>query len=291
MKKIDVHCHTTNRPLKSTANEDASLDAIVRQMNHHEIVRTVVLATYFPHKGTGISNYRLLHWIQHRPEFVLFGSLDFEHFFYQGFNELEEMAEEHTIRGIKLYSAYQKIDFHSASFKKVLNLASRKKLPVMFHGGVSYMLWKKLGNQGVLDLAKSPSSRRQEDYKTPEEIEVVAQQFPEVSFIVSHLCKPFFKEMMGVLKRNKNIFTDASGILDSHLDRAYREQGVNQVRQFFAECGTEQMLFGTDFPVQTHEDSIYFFEESLHGYSETERKRVYFDNANHLIFQGKLSNV
>jgi hypothetical protein len=93
MKKIDVHCHTTNRILTDAANSDASLEAIAIQMKEYGIIHTILLATYFPQRGTGISNYRLRHWIKGKPEFSMFGSLDFAHFFYQGYNELEEMAD------------------------------------------------------------------------------------------------------------------------------------------------------------------------------------------------------
>ena len=83
------------------SEESATLDAIAAKMKEHGIEKTVVLATYFPHKTSGISNYRLLHWISKRDEFMMFGSLDFEHYFYQGVNELNELAEERLIRGEK----------------------------------------------------------------------------------------------------------------------------------------------------------------------------------------------
>ncbi len=293
MKKIDVHCHTTNRILKDAANSDASLEAIAAQMKEYDIIQTVLLATYFPQRGTGISNYRLHHWIEGRSEFSMFGSLDFAHFFYQGYNELEEVADEGLIRGIKLYTAYQPIDFNSDRFKQIAALASEKRLPLMFHGGVSYILWKELGIQGVLALATSANpplpQAAKEPYKTPLEFERVAQTFPAVNIIVSHLCKPFFEEMIAVLKRNDNIFTDMSGILDSKSDSDYRAACVEQVRKFVGECGPGKIMFGTDFPVQTHADSVDFVEKAMKDYAVKDKQAVYFDNANRIIFNGLLS--
>ena len=288
MKKIDIHCHTTNRILKDSANPDARLDAIIAYMKEYDVLQTVVLATYFPHKGTGISNYRLHHWIKDRPEFAMFGSLDFGCYFYQGFNELEEMASEGLIRGIKLYTAYQGIDFDSDRFKKVATLASESRLPLMFHGGVSYTLWKQMGTKDVLALVSLPD-RANEDYKTPEAFEMVAKEFPRVNIIVSHLCKPFFEEMIEVLNRNENVFTDVSGILDSKRDSDYKTACIEQVNRFIGECGPEKIMFGTDFPVQSYEDSVYFVEEAMKNYSAKDRQKVYFDNANRIIFAGSLS--
>lgn len=294
MYKIDIHCHTTNRPLPNCVSPDASLDAIAAHMSQYTIVRTVLLATYFPRQGTGISNYRLFHWIQRRPEFAMFGSLDFEHFFLQGLNELEELATQGHIKGIKIYTAYQQIDFRSDAFQRVAQLAHNTALPLMFHGGVSYDVWKALGGmQNVLALADIPPDKlppaAREGYKRPHDFEWLARAFPMVNIIVSHLCKPFFTEMIAVLKRNTNLFTDMSGIFDSRLDAAHRAQAVAQVRRFVVECGPEKLLFGTDFPVQTHADSVYFVEEAMQDFAAYDREQVYFENACRIIFRGQLA--
>jgi predicted TIM-barrel fold metal-dependent hydrolase len=265
-------------------------------MQQHDIVQTVLLATYFPRQGTGISNYRLRYWLQARPEFTMFGSLDFEHFFYQGLNELEELATQGSIKGIKIYTAYQQIDLHGADFRRVAQLASDTGLPLMFHGGVSYNTWQALGGmQHVLALADVPPDDMppiaRDDHKRPRDFEAVAQAFPKVNVIVSHLCKPFFTEMIAVLQRNANLFTDMSGILDSKLDAANRDQCVAQVRRFATECGPEKLLFGTDFPVQTHADSVYVVEAALKDFSTHARKQVYFANANRIIFGSRLHQM
>jgi predicted TIM-barrel fold metal-dependent hydrolase len=220
----------------------------------------------------------------------MFGSLDFEHFFYQGYNELEEMSAEGLIKGIKIYPSYQNIDFTSGKFKQVARLAGRHNLPLMFHGGVSYTLWKELGTQAILALTASPSLTTVEPYKTPEDFEALAQAFPEVTLIISHLCKPFFYEMMAVLKSKANVYVDVSGLLDSKQDAHYRDECVEHVRRFVDTCGPEKLLFGTDFPVQTHADTVYFVEEALHAYSDVEKHLVYFANANRLIFNGALTS-
>jgi len=293
MQKIDVHCHTTNRPLSECVSPDASLDAIAAHMQQHDIIQTVLLATYFPRQGTGISNYRLYHWLQQRPQFAMFGSLDFDHFFYQGLNELEELAAQGFIKGIKIYTAYQQIDLRGEAFRRVARLAADTGLPLMFHGGVSYNTWKALGGmQNVSALADVPPDDMppvaRDDHKRPRDFEAVAQAFPTVNIIVSHLCKPFFTEMIAVLQRNANIFTDMSGILDSKLDAANRDQCVAQVRRFATECGPEKLLFGTDFPVQTHADSVYVVEAAMPDFSPHDREQVYFVNANRIIFGNRL---
>jgi hypothetical protein len=52
MQKIDVHCHTTNRILKDSANQTLRrCHRLYEGLQHHQ---TILLATYFPQRGTGI---------------------------------------------------------------------------------------------------------------------------------------------------------------------------------------------------------------------------------------------
>ncbi|MFQ5588754.1 MAG: amidohydrolase family protein [Nitrospiria bacterium] len=286
MKKIDVHCHSTNRRLEDVAQPDASLDAIEIQMSRYDIARTIVLASYFPQEGSGISNFRALHWLKDRPQFSLFGSLDFETYFYQGLNELEELAAAGLIRGIKLYPAYQAIDFESGKFEKIARLAGRYNLTIMIHGGVSAPVWKKWGTKKIMALANTSALKGlTEGFTTPQEIETAVRAFPAVSFIVSHLCKPFFDGLISLLNRYENAFTDTSGLMDSKHDIAHKPVCVAQVRRMIGECGPEKVLFGTDFPVQSHADAIDILEAAMRDYSTKDKQKVYFENAERRIFQ------
>src|SRR3989338_9190309 len=135
MKKIDIHCHTTHRDLRNRGMSLATIPALTAEMDRHDVSLTVLLATYFPQSGSGISNFRLLDWIHVNPRFRMFGSLDMQHYFYQGYNELEELAAQKKIAGIKFYTGYQEIDLASSRFRDLVNLAHLHRLPLMFHTG------------------------------------------------------------------------------------------------------------------------------------------------------------
>lgn len=285
MKKIDIHCHTSFREIKDCANPDASPFAIQEEMDKYDVEKTVLLATYFPHKGTGISNYRLYHMLLggHTFEgqsissgirvwnFMMFGSLDFEHYFYQGFNELEQLAMSRVIKGIKIYTCYQEIDILGKNFEKVMELAIEYKLPVMFHTGVSYASYRKYGTKSIAHLY------------TAKELSFVADCYPEINFVFSHLSKPAFSEMVRAAKKYPNIYSDMSGLIDSKYNRDEIPRCIENINNFVNECGPEKLIFGTDFPVQTHEDSVMFIEEGMKGFSEKDKKMVYYDNAAKLL--------
>lgn len=74
-----------------------------------------------------------------------------------------------------------------------------------------------------------------------------------------------------------------SGLIDSAFGSLYKPRAVEEIKRFLGECGPERLLFGTDFPVQTHADSVYFIEESMKGFSEEDKAKVYYDNSAKLL--------
>ena len=268
IKKIDIHAHITNRKLERIVQKSAWIDTLKEEMTKYDIEKTVVLASYFPHKGTGISNYRLYDWIRNEKSLIMFGSLDFEHYFYQGYNELEELAQKSIIKGIKIYTTYQNIDFKSDKMKKIVDLASEYKLPIMFHSGPPH--------------AESKYDSQLSKLFNAQELEELAKN-TNVNFIVSHMDNENLDTLVDVLKRNKNIYTDMSGLYDSKYEQEYALPSINLIKKLLENAGPEKLLFGTDFPVQTHKDSINMIEKAMKNYSVKEKEMVYYTNAQKLL--------
>jgi len=275
IEKLDIHCHTTKRKIRNIVPKDATIRTIQEEARKYNINKIVLLATYFSHRGTGVSNFRLLDWIQEhefnggystylkRDNLLLFGSLDFEHFFNQGYSELEEMAERNLLDGIKIYTSYQHIDLGSDNFRQAIELARQHKLPLMFHVGYTHTGIQK--NHFVAGEVK------------PKDLEFIAQDGQVV--IISHLAKPFTDELIEVVKRNPTIYSDMSGLIDSYHEKHEISEAIDLIKRFLGECGPQRLLFGTDFPVQTHEDSILMIRQAMQGYSNQDKKEVYYFNA------------
>ena len=271
MKKIDMHCHTTNRKVEGLLCEYPSLTNLEDYMKQYNIEKSVVLATYFPHKGTGVSNFRLHNWVTGNEKFEMFGSLDFDHFYFQGLNELSEMAEDKLMKGIKIYTCYQHVDLHSDNFNAVLNVAKTHNLPMMFHVGYSYSCMSKHGKVAYTEPVG------------PRDLEFLSQENPEMNFIFSHMGKPFLSDLVEVVKNSSNVYTDNSGLLDSSYESHELAECVEDIKVFLGECGPEKLLFGTDFPVQTHEHSVLMIEQAMKNFLHNEKEKVYFENARRLL--------
>ncbi|MBI3633837.1 MAG: amidohydrolase [Candidatus Vogelbacteria bacterium] len=260
-KKIDIHCHTTNRVLRGMCQGTATLNDISALMKEYKVEKTVLLATYFPHRRSGITNFRLYNWIKDRPEFLLFGSLDFQVYFYQGLNELEELAEMGVLRGIKIYTVYQ--DVGEKDLEIVARLAAKYKIPMIFHAGYSHALDKP---ESLLTKASD-----------------IAWVSEIVPVIVSHMAKPALENLIATIKTHKNLYTDMSGLVNSASEQEDIPSAVEMVKRFLKECGPDKLLFGTDFPVQSHADSVRIIEEAMVGYSDEDKAKVYYGNAAKLL--------
>jgi predicted TIM-barrel fold metal-dependent hydrolase len=274
MEKIDIHCHSTNKQLHGVVQANCDVNAVLDKMKQYDISHTVLLASYFPHKGSGISNFRLQSWIQNHPELVMFGSLDFEHYFKQGFNELEELAGTKSIKGIKIYTGYQNIDFKNPvsrnNFESVVKLAQKYDLPMMFHGGDTSGSYKENYRRAF-----------HQEYDALELL-FVAKDFG-VKTIVSHLGYPFIDDTIEALMQNKNMFTDTSGLFYSMGEAHKVKYAIDHVKRVLEYCGPDQVLFGTDFPVQTHEHSVEIIESAMKEFSKTDKQKVYSGNAKKIL--------
>ena len=83
--------------------------------------------------------------------------------------------------------------------------------------------------------------------------------------------------------KKENVYTDMSGLIDSNSGRNEVRLCIEQIKIFLYACGPKKLLFGTDFPVQTHSDSVFFIEEAMKGFSEADKQDVYYNNAAKLL--------
>ncbi len=221
----------------------ASIDTLEAEAKQHSISMIVLLATYFPHKKSGVHNLDMLERIKGRPLFRMFGSLDIMNHFDSGLAELEALAKEGEMVGIKLYPGYQGFEPSEDRLRPVYSLAEKYHLPVMLHGGEVHNCAVELA-----ELAR------------PMFVEKPAKEYPKVKFVVSHLANPYFSELRGVMERCPNVFTDISGQFYSGSaedTEEYRQLVTSEIHQFLSgPNGYERVIFATDFPIQSYKDSL-----------------------------------
>lgn len=282
---IDMHAHTTNSQLWDLHTKTANIPKLERLARKYGIDLIVLMATYFPFKRGGLHNRQLLAMIEGKKRFRMFASLDAMNKLAEGITELREMVEHTQVVGIKLYPGYQNFRLSDAAMDPVYELAEEKNLSVAIHTGELHHCCPK---DGQVKYSCQKPGRCQIDklghLAYPREVEPVAKRFPRVNFIMCHLGNPLFMDAVRVMKNCPNVHTDLSGQFITGVEgtESYRAEIWAALGHFLdLEHGVERLLFGSDFPIQSHADSIALVK-SLHLSPEDEEK-VFSGNAKRLL--------
>jgi predicted TIM-barrel fold metal-dependent hydrolase len=178
--------------------------------------------------------------------------------------ELREDLVQGSIRGLKLYPGYEPYFPRDAALEPVYALAQEFKVPVMVHSGDTFT------PKGKLKFAH------------PLDIDEVAVDHPGVDFVICHLGNPWIRDCMEVVYKNKNVYTDISGlVLGDFTDRF--ESFMRKQLQEMLEYGVEpdKVLFGTDWPLASMESYLEFIQEL--SIPERERRKIMWENAARLF--------
>ena len=289
---IDMHAHVTPRPLEGLHTASATPSALKERAKAVGIGHVVTLATSFPYKNSGRSARSILNLIGKDPFFSVFGTVNMMRPKFdreQQFDDLESMLRSGEIAGIKLYPGYQAFSPSDPSIYPLYEIARVYAVPVMIHGGDLHHCCprKKNGRDGTFPCgyAQCPLDRSV-TLAAPSRVLAPAQAFPDVKFIIAHLGNPFFDELRSVMTECLNVFTDTSG----QIRTGWPPDDNPQVkRQVVAEMmatlrirnGVERMLFGSDFPVQSYEDSIGFIDRL--NITSAEKDMILFRNARAIL--------
>ncbi|MCK5085035.1 MAG: amidohydrolase [Candidatus Pacebacteria bacterium] len=236
---IDDHVH-----LSVHAKSRAKIEELDRSMVENSIDAVIALAAYFPRKTGSITNEQILSLTKNYDNIVVFGSLDAENNLQKGVLELGKLLTEDRIVGIKLYPGYQFVYPNDKKLDEVYELAAKFGVPVMFHSGLAY---------------KSPGGIR---FSRPIYFDDVADKFPELKMIISHLGDPDIRQATAVAHKNPNVYLDFSGLVSNTTKNQERsEKWKRKNEEYITETianvmidlmGTEKIIFGTDWPISSH---------------------------------------
>jgi len=276
---IDIHAHTSKHLLNGLHTKNATIENIEYFALKYKIQKIYLMATYFPLKGTGVKNSDLIDRIKNNPLFGCFGSLNMETM--NEFNELEMYIKSGLIDGIKLLPGYQNIILSDSKFDCIYKLAQNNNIPIAIHTGILHPCCSKL-NYLRCNLKKCVLSDRQQ-LSNPKQIREIAIKFPKVKFLAAHLSNPFFNELRNVMIECPNVFTDVSGLFVSGTEEdtfEYRQLLKNEIMKFIS-INSNRIIFGTDFPIQSYEDSIDLIK-SL-NITSAYKNKIFIENAQFLL--------
>lgn len=153
------------------------------------------------------------------------------------------------LKGIKLHPEFQNFDIDAAEMMPIYKVLEGK-LPILMHMG---------------DEVKTSSS--------PKRLAKVLEMFPGLTVIAAHLGGYQRWDESAEYLVGKNVYFDTSSTL-MKLDRT-------TVVDIIRKHGVEKVLFGSDYPMWTHEEELERFGKL--ELTDEERERILWKNASRLL--------
>ncbi len=260
---IDCHTHINNYHDESSDSLRSGLDSLQLEMRRNRMDVALILTSYKVKPGRP-STRAVIEATRGRRHLRVVAGIPFATLSAAVLEELEGYLREDAVRGLKLYPGYEPFFPSDPALEPVYGLAGKYHVPVMIHSGDTYTPGGKL------------------KYAHPLNVDEAAVDHPGVDFIICHLGNPWIRDCMEVVYKNKNVYTDISGlVLGDFSDRF--ERFMRKQLQEMLEYGVEpdKVLFGTDWPLASMESYREFIEEL--GIPEREREKILWDNAARLF--------
>jgi len=139
------------------------------------------------------------------------------------------------------------------------------------------------GMSELEELASMHALKGIKVYTGYQEIDLQDAKTQAIARLAVNANKPFFDDTIATLRAHPNVWTDASGLLDSRYEQNDIPACAESLRRVLHEAGPHKVLFGTDFPVETHDDAIKIADQALREFSTDEKRLFYHGNALKLL--------
>jgi predicted TIM-barrel fold metal-dependent hydrolase len=115
-------------------------------------------------------------------------------------------------------------------------------------------------------------------FSHPLHIDEVAVDHPDVNFVICHIGNPWIRDCMEVVYKNKNAYTDISGLVLGNFSDRF-EQFMRKQLQEMLLYGVEpdKVLFGTDWPISSMESYLEFMDELK--IPEKDKRKILYENS------------
>ena len=181
--------------------------------------------------GAETPNEEIAHWASLWPEKIVpFCSVDPNH--ADAMDQLVHAVEDLGAVGIKLSPHYMHHDPMHPRALQIYAYVERRGLPVAFHQATSPMTMGPLA------------------YAHPLALDPVAMAFPELRIVIAHFGHPWEPDTIALIRKHPHVYTDISA-------QFYRPwQYYNALVLCSEYRQMHKVLFGTDFPVTTPQETM-----------------------------------
>lgn len=149
--------------------------------------------------------------------------------------DLEFAIKELGLHGLKISPVYGGFDPWSEPAWRIYETCDRLRIPLLWHQSAAYATASTLEHANPILLDK------------------IARAFPRLRMIVAHLGQPWMAETVVLLRKHPQLMADLSARFHR---RSQLYHGLMLALDYKV---TDQLLFGSDFPVRTTEQAAVEF--------------------------------
>lgn len=259
MMIIDCHTHVNNYHSEEVDSLQQCIADLQQQMRRNRVDVALVLTSYKVTPGRPSVNDVVRATKDLTNIFVVAG-LSYTTLTVDSLNALREHLRDGSVRGLKVYPGYEPFYPSDEKFRPAYELAGEFNVPVMIHSGDTF------------------TPRGKVKYAHPLHVDEVAVDYPDVNFIICHIGSPWFRDCMEVVYKNKNVYTDISGLVLGDFSDRFEEFMHKQIQEMLL-YGVEpdKVLYGSDWPIAEMDSYLEFVEELK--MPEKDRRKIMYENA------------
>lgn len=205
--------------------------------------------------GWHIDNERIADAVSRYPD-VIVGFAGIDPASPDPVRDVDHAVEDLRLQGISL-------DFHRAG----LGLDDRNRLFPIYAAAQERKI------PVALTFGPYPASRVVMDLGSPQRLDAVATEFPDLKIVCSHAGWPFVTEMIAVAFRHDNVFVENSIYQDF--------PGMEPWVQAYNTILSSKILFASGFPFRDYREALRWFDEL--PLSDRSRHRILYENAAGLL--------
>lgn len=240
---IDIHTHINNYHEERVVSLEDCLDKLTETMKENHVNYSLVLTSYKVNEHRP-STQKVVEAIQGRDNLGVVAGISYLNYDHRDLREISEYLEAGLIKGLKLYPGYEPFYPHDNRMKVVYDMAVEYDVPVMFHSGDTY------------------SQKGKIKYSHPIHIDDVAVDFPELKIVICHVGNPWIKDCMEVVYKNKNVYTDFSGLVLGNFSDKFERFMKNELEEMITYAGNPRyLLYGTDWPISNMSSYLNFIKQ------------------------------
>jgi uncharacterized protein len=260
---IDCHTHLNRYGAGQAASLRDRYLKLRAEMDSNGVDYALVLSSYFA-SAERPNTREILDVVGDDKRIGVVAAVSYLYYRAADLADLRVLLREERIKGLKLYPGYEPYYVHDPRMRVIYELAGEFNVPVMIHTGDTY----------------DPKGRIK--YSHPIEVDEVAVDFRDVTFVICHLGNPWITDAMEVIYKNPNVVGDISGFTLGHFEERFERYMLQQVNEAVAFASDpSKLLFGTDWPICDMASYIRFVNQ-LH-LTEQENDQIFWKNTARLF--------